>query len=137
MSRHARIEIVPETRLVTRPAHRIRRVLRRQARRDTIRARENMLKATAWLDEIEPGEDLPGPRRERHGVRLWAVSVTRTVVADSGWTSARELPIFYLDPNVQGITSAEHAKSIAEDVLQQPNDRRCTVLTNIHVEPIY
>ena len=76
--------------------------------------------------------DLWAPR-----VRLWAVTATRTAVADSGWSSARELPIFYLDPNVQGITSAEHAKSIAEDVLQQPNGSRCTVLTNIHVEPIY
>jgi hypothetical protein len=36
--------------------------------------------------------------------------------------SARQLPIFFLDSQVQGIISADHARQVAEQILNPFND---------------
>lgn len=34
-----------------------------------------------------------------------------------GWSGVRQIPTFYLNPNVQGIMDAEHAEKIAREIL--------------------
>jgi hypothetical protein len=34
-----------------------------------------------------------------------------------GWTTSVQIPIFYLDADIQGITSDEHAKEVAKGVI--------------------
>jgi pheromone shutdown protein TraB len=48
---------------------------------------------------------------------MYAVSahVERTV---DGWTSSRQVPTFYLHPNVQGILTEERAQVIARRMLE-------------------
>lgn len=54
---------------------------------------------------------------------MYAIRATITHTVDTqagrahGWTSSRQVPTFYLDENVQGITSEEHAERIALDVI--------------------
>lgn len=51
---------------------------------------------------------------------MWQITaqVERTVTVNGApWSSSRQLPTFYLDGTVQGITSAEHAERIAQSVL--------------------
>lgn len=76
-------------------------------------------------------------------VRLWAVTaqVSFTVEREgwrSEWSGSRQVPTFYLDPSVQGITDAEHATRIARDILETagPIDDEETTYS-ITVEPIY
>ncbi len=62
-------------------------------------------------------------------VTLYAVTAQRSTPRDDDWTSSGEqLPTFYLSPRVQGITSVEHARAIARDIV----GRDCTV----HVERV-
>lgn len=65
-------------------------------------------------------------------VRLWAVNATVESKVRKGWTSARNLPTFYLDPTVQGIVNETHARQIAREIV----GTNATV-SHIHVEPIY
>ena len=45
-------------------------------------------------------------------------AITATVNKGRGkWTSTMQIPAFFLDSNVQGITSKEHAKFIAEEII--------------------
>lgn len=45
-------------------------------------------------------------------------AIRATVSAElPGWTSARQVPTFYLDERVQGITSERHAEEIARDII--------------------
>lgn len=70
--------------------------------------------------------------------RLWAVTAHVGVQLDDGYSMSRQVPTFYLDPDVQGITDAKHATNIAEEVLSTAGpvmDDHVTL--NIHVEPIY
>ena len=76
-------------------------------------------------------------------VRMWAVQaqVSFTVPEEgwrSEWSGSRQVPTFYLDPSVQGITDAAHAERIARDILETagPIDDEGTSYS-ITVEPIY
>lgn len=41
----------------------------------------------------------------------------RITKTDGVWTSSRDVPTFYLDENVQGITDANHAWRIAREII--------------------
>lgn len=72
-------------------------------------------------------------------VRLWAVTAQVSVQLErGGWSSSRQVPTFYLDPSVQGITDAEQAEWIARDILETagPIDDD-TVSYSVTVEPVY
>jgi hypothetical protein len=45
--------------------------------------------------------------------------------------SARQLPIFFLDSQVQGIISADHARSIAEQILNPFEDPNTHVYATV------
>jgi hypothetical protein len=49
-------------------------------------------------------------------MRLYSVqgTITRTV---DGWTSTRQIPMFYLNSDVQGILTEEGAKRVADDIV--------------------
>jgi hypothetical protein len=47
---------------------------------------------------------------------MYAVTATVTTLTD-GWTSTRQVPTFYLDENVQGIVSEDHAARVAADII--------------------
>jgi hypothetical protein len=49
-------------------------------------------------------------------MRFYSVqgTITRTV---DGWTSTRQIPMFYLNSDVQGILTVEQAKRVADDVV--------------------
>lgn len=67
-------------------------------------------------------------------VRLWAVQaqVERTAPGGFGWSTSTQVPTFYLDPAVQGITDEAGALRVAGEILE------CTCnAVFIHVEPIY
>ena len=55
--------------------------------------------------------------------RRYAVTVNVRHARTDGWASEFQLPTFYLDSNVQGIVSEEHAAGIAR-----------TVVDNMHVD---
>ena len=72
-------------------------------------------------------------------VRLWAVTAQVSVQLErGGWSSSRQVPTFYLDPSVQGITDAEQAEWIARDILETagPIDDD-GVSYSVTVEPLY
>ena len=47
---------------------------------------------------------------------MYAINATVTRKVD-GWVSTVQVPTFYLDPNVQGITDAFHAQQIAAQII--------------------
>lgn len=55
---------------------------------------------------------------------LYAVSVIVTRRFPDGWTSAIDMPTFYLDSNVQGIVSADHAAEIARQMFMRLGHKR-------------
>lgn len=63
--------------------------------------------------------------------RLWAVQAqVTTTLETTGWSASRQLPTFYLDPAVQGITDEHGAYLIAEEILSahaSPDDLSITV----------
>lgn len=65
----------------------------------------------------------------RRTPRLYAVQAT-IEVGQAGWVRARQVPTFYLDPNVQGIRDERHAHQIAAEIIGAK-------IAHIHVEPIY
>jgi hypothetical protein len=77
------------------------------------------LETPVWCDvHAGLGEALePATLPARYAV---TVNVERT--GADGWTSTFQLPTFYLDSNVQGIVSEEHAEKIAR-----------TIVDNMHV----
>lgn len=48
---------------------------------------------------------------------MYAVNATITRVQPDGYVGVRTTPTFYLDPDVQGIVSTEHAHAIAREVV--------------------
>lgn len=48
---------------------------------------------------------------------LFAVTATYERKLPDGWTTSGQIPTFYLNPAVQGITSEDHARRIALDLL--------------------
>jgi hypothetical protein len=51
------------------------------------------------------------------GTTVYAVTATVEHRTALGWTGSRQVPTFYLNPQVQGITSAEHAERIAREII--------------------
>jgi len=56
-------------------------------------------------------------------------SVTRVKNLRSGGSrsATKHLPTFYLDPRVQGITSENHAKNIADNILNPFADKKMKI----------
>lgn len=52
---------------------------------------------------------------------LYAITATITKLTKNG-TITKQIPMFYLDSNVQGIVSAEHAEKIAATIINPFND---------------
>lgn len=57
----------------------------------------------------------------------------------TGWNGSRQLPTFYLDSRVQGITDEQHAEAVAQQMVRdivaasQGNDDARTVTLHAHV----
>ncbi len=58
---------------------------------------------------------------------MYAITATVTREQSNGYVSNRQVPTFYLAENVQGITSEEHARRIAQDVVNPLALPRVTV----------
>lgn len=70
--------------------------------------------------------------------RLWAVQAQVEVnVEREGWSMSRQVPTFYLDPTVQGITGPETARAVAEDILHTLSGDDKHVRMHVTVEPVY
>lgn len=50
---------------------------------------------------------------------IYAIDAHVTYRTPDGWAGSRDLPTFYLHPNVQGITGTEHAERIALGMLAE------------------
>jgi hypothetical protein len=48
---------------------------------------------------------------------MYAVTATRRIKTDDGYTRIQQVPTFYLNPDVQGIVDEKHAGDIALDIL--------------------
>lgn len=60
-------------------------------------------------------------------------AITATASREGDWgTSTRQIPTFYLDGNVQGITSEEHAQRIAMEIID-PFDACQVIVTAVEV----
>lgn len=49
---------------------------------------------------------------------MYAISANVENLTSDGYRASRQVPTFYLNSNVQGIVSAEHAEKIAEDIFR-------------------
>lgn len=54
---------------------------------------------------------------------MYSIQVTITI-KEGPWTRSRQIPTFYLDERVQGISDKEHAATIALEILDPTGDRR-------------
>ena len=71
-------------------------------------------------------------------VRMWAVQAqVSTLLERQGWSLSRQVPTFYLDPSVQGITGPEGARAVAEDILHTMAGDDEGVRLHVTVEPTY
>lgn len=71
-------------------------------------------------------------------VRMWAVQAqVSTLLERQGWSLSRQVPTFYLDPSVQGITGPEGARAVAEDILYTVAGDTERVQLHVTVEPLY
>lgn len=74
----------------------------------------------------------------RGPVKLWAVTAQVSVRLErQGWSSSRQVPTFYLNPTVQGITGPDTARAVAEDILHTLSGDDEDVSVSITVEPVY
>jgi hypothetical protein len=58
---------------------------------------------------------------------MYAITAAIEFRGSDGWNHARQVPTFYLNRNVQGIVSEDHARSIAEDIITASVPDRSTV----------
>ncbi|TXH09339.1 MAG: hypothetical protein E6R04_08285 [Spirochaetes bacterium] len=71
-------------------------------------------------------------------VRLWAVQAQVEVHLErEGWSMSRQVPTFYLDPSVQGITGPESARAVAEDIFRTLSGDDEDVRLHVTVDPVY
>jgi hypothetical protein len=58
--------------------------------------------------------------------------ITATIVIDrkNGWKETGQVPTFFLDSAIQGITSAAHAERIAKSMLEITSDITAHVLAS-------
>ena len=76
--------------------------------------------------------------RVERPVRLWAVTAQVSVQLErEGWSSSRQVPMFFLDPAVQGITGPDTARAVAEDILHTLSGDDEDVSVSVTVEPVY
>lgn len=64
---------------------------------------------------------------------LWRVQANIVRKDKNGWNVLRQIPTFFLDEDIQGIVSAEHAKKIAEDIINTFKDE--DIILSINVLP--
>jgi hypothetical protein len=70
-------------------------------------------------------------------VRLWAVTAQVETVGPDG-SGVRQVPTFFLDPTVQGITDRGHAIRIAHEILDTMiGTSDPDFLPHVTVEPVY
>ena len=50
-------------------------------------------------------------------MKLYQVFAAEITTTADGWSSRHDIPTFYLDPSVQGITSDEQAERVARHIL--------------------
>lgn len=53
---------------------------------------------------------------------MYSVMASQETKTPDGYTRVEHLPTFYLDENVQGIVSVEHAEKIAKDIVGEGAD---------------
>lgn len=64
---------------------------------------------------------------------MYAVTATVTRVSPrDGYTGTRSLPMFFLDPKVQGITSPEGAEVLAREIIAPYFRPEETVVVHVH-----
>lgn len=66
-----------------------------------------------------------------HGGTMWAVIARRTVNKGTRYENTTDLPLFYLDPRVQGITNRAHARRIAGQILGVDTPG-CGIVFDVH-----
>ena len=91
---------------------------------------------TSEVDFVRRSLGIPDDVDVMPRVRLWAVQANVVTQTTPDYTSSRTLPTFYLDPNVQGIVDADHARRIALQIVDPYCDGDVSP-ANVHVEPIY
>jgi hypothetical protein len=62
---------------------------------------------------------------------MWQITASVEIAMIDGWTSTRDLPIFYLDENVQGITQENGAVKVAENLILACAERPNFTMTHI------
>lgn len=62
---------------------------------------------------------------------LWRVQANIVRKDKDGWNVSRQIPTFFLDEDIQGIVSAEHAKKIAEDIINTFKDENIILSINV------
>jgi hypothetical protein len=62
---------------------------------------------------------------------MWQITASVEIATVDGWTSTRQLPTFYLDENVQGITQENGAVKVARDVILAASERPDFTMTHI------
>jgi len=60
---------------------------------------------------------------------MYQIQATLTKATEAGFM-IKQIPTFYLDPGVQGIVSADHARRIAEEMLNPFKDESVRVSVN-------
>lgn len=63
---------------------------------------------------------------------MWAVIARRTTNKGTRFEHTTDLPLFYLDPRVQGITNRAHARKIAGEVLGVDTPG-CNIIFDVHL----
>lgn len=63
---------------------------------------------------------------------MWAVTASVTRVTSDGFAGAQGLPMFFLDPRVQGALTPEAAEKIARDILAPFHRPEETVTIYVH-----
>lgn len=62
-------------------------------------------------------------------MNMYAVTA-QLLTSDGPWSGSRQIPTFYLNPRVQGITSAAHAVTVADMIINPLGIHQ----TSIHAE---
>ena len=94
------------------------------------RRRNQKFLQISGLQSITPPEGEPPPygggwpffQVDLRILPMYAVTVSVTN-SPQEWSETKHLPTFYLDENVQGITSEDHAKTIVLDIIDPFNVR--------------
>jgi hypothetical protein len=83
----------------------------------------NLIPLTIWTDESK------GNEMRRH---MMYVITAQVLTEQDGYTGSRQVPTFYLDSALQGITDVSHATDIAKTII----DPMGSLELSIHAEPM-